>query len=48
MTKLTAPLPPGPKGNWLTGSLGEFRRDVFGFYERCVRDFGECVLFRLG
>jgi len=48
MAKSAAPLPPGPKGTWLTGSLAEFRRDVFGFYERCARDFGPCVSFRPG
>jgi cytochrome P450 len=45
---MIAPLPPGPRGNWLLGSLLEFRRDLLGFYERCARDYGDCVAFRLG
>lgn len=39
---------PGPDGRWLLGSLGEFRRDILGFFSRCARDYGDVVSFRLG
>jgi cytochrome P450 len=42
------PLPAGPRGNWLLGSLGEFRRDMLGFYTRCVETYGDVVPYRLG
>lgn len=42
------PLPAGPRGNWLLGSLGEFRRDMLGFYTHCVRNYGDVVPYRLG
>src|SRR5262245_4292051 len=42
------PTPPGPRGNWLLGSLSEFRRDMLGFYTRCAREYGDCAAFRLG
>lgn len=41
-------LPPGPRGHWLLGSLGEFRSDLLGLYTRCARDYGDYVSFRLG
>jgi cytochrome P450 len=41
-------LPPGPKGNWLLGHLGELRRDILGFYTRCARDYGDVAYFRFG
>jgi cytochrome P450 len=47
-TAMTAPLPPGPRGNWLLGSLPEFRRDMLGFYERCARTYGDVSSFGLG
>jgi cytochrome P450 len=40
--------PPGPPGSWLTGSLGEFRRDKLGFLTRCARQYGDVASFRLG
>lgn len=40
--------PPGPKGNWLTGSLPAFRRDRLGFLSECARTYGDVVAFRLG
>jgi cytochrome P450 len=46
--KTVAPLPPGPKGRFLSGCLADFHRDILGFYMRCVRDYGDCVYFRLG
>jgi cytochrome P450 len=44
----TFPLPPGPKGHFLSGNLPEFRRDLLGFLERCAGDHGDFVSFRLG
>ena len=40
--------PPGPKGNWLTGNLPEFRRDMLAFFTRCAREYGDVVSLRLG
>ncbi|AGA29067.1 cytochrome P450 [Singulisphaera acidiphila] len=40
--------PPGPKGNWLTGSLPAFRRDRLGFLTECAQTYGDVVAFRLG
>jgi cytochrome P450 len=40
--------PPGPKGSWFGGNLGEFRRDRLGFFTRCARDYGDIVALRLG
>lgn len=36
-------LPPGPKGNFLIGSLVEFSRDPLAFIDRCARDYGDVV-----
>src|SRR5262245_10588741 len=44
----TGGIPPGPRGTWLLGNLGDFRKDILGFLERCQRDFGDLVLVRLG
>jgi cytochrome P450 len=44
----TAPLPPGPRGQFLTGSLTEFHKDILGFYSRCAREYGDVFSFRLG
>jgi cytochrome P450 len=41
-------LPPGPKGHWLWGHLGELRRDILAFYTHCARDFGDVAYFRFG
>jgi cytochrome P450 len=46
--KTAAPLPPGPKGRLLSGSLVEFHKDILGFYTRCAREYGDVVTFRLG
>jgi cytochrome P450 len=46
--QLPRPLPPGPRGNWLFGSLGEFRRDMLGFYTHCATTYGDIVPYRLG
>ena len=42
------PLPPGPRGHWLVGSLPEFGRDILGFLTRCAGEYGDIVQFRLG
>jgi cytochrome P450 len=39
--------PTGPKGNWLSGNLPEFRRDRLDFLTRCAREFGDMVKLRL-
>jgi cytochrome P450 len=41
-------LPPGPKGNFLTGNLSEFRRDPLGFLTTCAREYGPIVRLRFG
>jgi cytochrome P450 len=41
-------LPPGPKGHWLWGHLGELRRDILKFYTNCAREYGEVAYFRFG
>src|SRR6516225_8724527 len=41
-------IPPGPKGNFLSGHLPELRRDALGFYLRCAREYGDCTLIRFG
>ncbi len=44
---MTASLvPPGPKGNWLTGMMPEFNRDSLGFVTRLARDYGDVVRTR--
>jgi len=35
--------PPGPKGNFLTGNLVDFKNDPMGLLERCARDHGDIV-----
>jgi cytochrome P450 len=40
-------VPPGPKGNFLLGNVGEFVRDPLGFATRCAREFGNVVRVRL-
>jgi len=39
---------PGPRGHWLLGNLGEFRRDVLGLMTESARTHGDVVRFRLG
>jgi cytochrome P450 len=41
------PLPPGPRGHFLTGNLAEFRSDRLGLFLRCARDYGDIVPVRL-
>ena len=45
--KSSLPLPPGPKGNFLLGSMPEMARDVMAFYSRCAREYGDVVHFRI-
>ncbi len=48
MAVVAAPtLPPGPKGNFLTGNLGEFHKDIVGFYAKMAKEYGDVVSFRL-
>ncbi len=46
---LTVPpeVPQGPAGNWLLGCLPEFRAGMLPFFERCQREYGTVVSFRL-
>src|SRR4051812_45005422 len=40
--------PPGPKGNWFSGNLPDFRRGRLAFLDDCARTYGDVVAFRLG
>ena len=40
-------LPPGPKGNFLLGSIVEVSRDWLGFYQQCADEYGDVVRVRL-
>ncbi len=42
----TALFPPGPKGNWFSGNLPEFRRDRLEFFRNCARIHGDVVALR--
>jgi cytochrome P450 len=44
--KTPARRPPGPKGNFLLGSLAAVSRDWLGFYEQCAREYGDIVQVR--
>lgn len=39
---------PGPRGHWLLGDLPELRAGMLPFFERCRREYGPFVAFRLG
>ncbi len=39
--------PPGPRGQFLLGSLPEFNRNLNDFFVRCARDYGDIAMFRL-
>jgi cytochrome P450 len=43
-----APLPPGPRGHWITGNLPEFRQGRLDFLTRCAREHGDVVALRFG
>lgn len=47
METVVCPLPPGPRGHFLTGCLAEFRRDILGFYSRMAREYGDVATFIL-
>jgi cytochrome P450 len=42
------PLPPGPRGRRLLGSLLEIRRDRLRFVSHAAREYGDIVFFRMG
>jgi len=42
-----SPVPPGPRGHFLIGSLPEIRRDVLGFLSGCAREYGDVVRYRI-
>ena len=42
------PLPPGPKGNLLTGNFAELNRDWLGAYTKYAREYGDVVSYRVG
>lgn len=42
-----APLPPSPPGSLLLGHLGELQRDMLGFAQRCARELGDVVAWRM-
>ena len=39
---------PGPKGNWLLGSLADARRDPLGLFLSSANTYGDVVRFRFG
>jgi cytochrome P450 len=39
--------PPGPKGQFLLGSLVPLARDAFGFLRHCAQEYGDMVSLRL-
>ena len=43
---VAAVVPQGPKGGRVMGNMREFNRDMFGFVERCAREFGDVVFTR--
>jgi cytochrome P450 len=44
----TTLVPPGPKGNFLTGNLAELRRNTLEVFTRCLRDYGDVATIRFG
>ena len=42
-----SPVPPGPKGHFLVGSLPEIQRDELNFLMRLVREHGDIVYLRV-
>lgn len=45
---MTTMLPPGPKGDFLLGSIRPFAKDPPGFLVEVVREYGDMVYLRLG
>jgi cytochrome P450 len=50
VTLLKAPVhfPPGPKGDFLTGSLPDYCHDPLGFLRNCTEQYGDIIRFRFG
>jgi len=44
--KTSPRVPPGPKGNFLLGSIFEVSKDWLGFYQRCADEYGDVVRVR--
>lgn len=44
---MTGP-PPGPPGRASRGSLSDYAEDTLGFLQRCSREYGDVVAYRLG
>jgi cytochrome P450 len=44
---MTHKIPPSPKGHWLLGNFPDFRRNILGFFEQSIRQYGDVVRFRL-
>jgi len=42
-TKTASSLPPGPKGQFLVGSLPAYSRDPLGFMTQCAKTYGDVV-----
>jgi cytochrome P450 len=45
MTSLKSP--PGPRGDWLLGSLREVSADRLAFFRRCFDEYGDAATFRM-
>src|SRR5262249_50321428 len=45
---MSAPLPPSPPGQFLTGHIAEFQRDRLGFMKRCLHECGDVTAVRFG
>lgn len=45
-TLSTSPLPPGPRGNYLTGNLPAFSSNPLGFLTDAAREYGPIVRLR--
>lgn len=45
---ITEPRPPGPKGHWLSGNLGQYKLGRLEYLTRCARDYGDVVALRFG
>jgi len=43
---MPAALPPGPRGQFLLGSLPELQRDMLGLYRNSAREYGDVVRLR--
>ena len=40
-------IPPGPRGNWLLGSMPDFLDDSLGYLRRMAQDYGDVVRYRV-